>query len=139
MSKWLTQNEVLEILHEFPTSHCDRFELTMGSIHIMLNRVHETLKGKQVAVVPSGKSVSVDSPSVGIFCAAPEQAAPPFVKPGDRVSEDTIVGLIKVLQEIKWVQAKVGGTIVDICAQDGQFVEFGQTLFHIQTDGGVNL
>jgi biotin carboxyl carrier protein len=72
------------------------------------------------------------APLLGTFYVAPEPGAPPFVKVGQSITEDTTVGLIEVMKVFNSVRAGVKGTIVEVVAQNGQFVEFGQALFIVK-------
>jgi acetyl-CoA carboxylase biotin carboxyl carrier protein len=83
------------------------------------------------AAIPEGL-VPITAPLLGTFYVAPEPGAPPFVKVGETVTEDTTVGLIEVMKVFNSVRAAVKGTIVEVVAQNGQFVEFGQTLFIVK-------
>jgi acetyl-CoA carboxylase biotin carboxyl carrier protein len=83
------------------------------------------------AAIPEGM-LPIIAPLLGTFYVAPEPGAPPFVKVGQQITEDTTVGLIEVMKVFNSVRAAVSGTIVEVVAQNGQFVEFGQTLFIVK-------
>jgi len=74
----------------------------------------------------------ITAPLLGTFYVAPEPGAPPFVKVGDLVNEDTTVGLVEVMKVFNSVRAAVKGTVVEVVAQNGQFVEYGETLFLVK-------
>ena len=76
--------------------------------------------------------LAVTAPLLGTFYVAPEPGAPPFVKVGDMVNEDTTMGLIEVMKVFNSVRAAVKGTVVEVVVQNGQFVEYGQTLFLVK-------
>jgi acetyl-CoA carboxylase biotin carboxyl carrier protein len=76
--------------------------------------------------------VPITAPLLGTFYMAPEPGAPPFVQVGAAVTEDTTVGLIEVMKVFNSVRASVSGTVVQAVAQNGQFVEYGQTLFLVK-------
>ena len=76
--------------------------------------------------------LTVTAPLLGTFYVAPEPGAPPFTHVGANVTEDTTVGLIEVMKVFNSVRAGVQGTIVEVVAQNGQFVEYGQTLFLVK-------
>jgi acetyl-CoA carboxylase biotin carboxyl carrier protein len=76
--------------------------------------------------------LTVTAPLLGTFYVAPEPGAPPFTHVGANVTEDTTVGLIEVMKVFNSVRAGVKGTIVEVVAQNGQFVEYGQTLFLVK-------
>ena len=81
--------------------------------------------------IPEGM-LPIIAPLLGTFYVAPEPGAPPFVKVGQQITEDTTVGLIEVMKVFSSVRATVKGTIVELVVQNGQFVEFGQTLFIVK-------
>ena len=83
--------------------------------------------------VPEGM-LPITAPLLGTFYVAPEPGAPPFVKVGQQITEDTTVGLIEVMKVFNSVRSTVKGTIVELVVQNGQFVEFGQTLFIVKPD-----
>ena len=83
------------------------------------------------ATIPDGM-LPITAPLLGTFYVAPEPGAPPFVKVGQQITEDTTVGLIEVMKVFNSVRATVKGTIVEVVAQNGHFVEFGQTLFIVK-------
>jgi acetyl-CoA carboxylase biotin carboxyl carrier protein len=76
--------------------------------------------------------LTVTAPLLGTFYVAPEPGAPPFTHVGATVTEDTTVGLIEVMKVFNSVRAGAKGTIVEVVAQNGQFVEYGQTLFLVK-------
>jgi acetyl-CoA carboxylase biotin carboxyl carrier protein len=80
-------------------------------------------------------TVPIKAPMVGTFYITPEPGAPPFVEVGSRVDEDKTVGLIEVMKVFNAVKSGARGTIVEICVQGGQFVEYGQTLLLVKPDG----
>lgn len=86
---------------------------------------------KPAATIPDGMA-AITAPLLGTFYVAPEPGAPPFVKVGQQITEDTTVGLIEVMKVFNSVRATVKGTIVEVVAQNGQFVEFGQPLFIVK-------
>jgi acetyl-CoA carboxylase biotin carboxyl carrier protein len=83
------------------------------------------------AAIPEGM-VAITAPLLGTFYVAPEPGAPPFVQVGQQITEDTTCGLIEVMKVFNSVRATVKGTIVELVAQNGQFVEFGQPLFIVK-------
>jgi acetyl-CoA carboxylase biotin carboxyl carrier protein len=85
----------------------------------------------KTAAIPDGM-VPVTAPLLGTFYVAPEPGAPPFVQVGSTVTEDTTVGLIEVMKVFNSVRAGVKGVVNEVVAQNGQFVEHGETLFLVK-------
>lgn len=73
----------------------------------------------------------VKSPMVGVFYAASEPGAKPFVQVGDRVKKGDVLCLVEVMKQNSEITALRDGEIADICVQDGSVVEYGQTLFKL--------
>ncbi|WP_227002543.1 acetyl-CoA carboxylase biotin carboxyl carrier protein [Salicibibacter kimchii] len=75
---------------------------------------------------------SIKSPIVGTFYRASEPEAAPFIKEGDPVHEETVVGIVEAMKLFNEVSADVEGEIVDILVEDGAFVEHGEPLFIVK-------
>ena len=73
----------------------------------------------------------VKSPMVGVFYASPSPDAEPFVKVGSKVKKGDTLCIIEAMKLMNDVVAEEDGEIVEICAENGALVEFGQTLFKI--------
>ena len=73
----------------------------------------------------------IKSPMVGIFYAAPAPDAEPFVKVGSKVKKGDTLCIIEAMKLMNDVVAETDGEIVEICAENGSLVEFGQILFKI--------
>lgn len=76
--------------------------------------------------------MAVTAPLLGTFYVAPEPGAPPFVSVGQQINEDTTCGLIEVMKVFNSVRAGVKGTVVEVVAANGGFVEFGQPLIIVK-------
>jgi acetyl-CoA carboxylase biotin carboxyl carrier protein len=77
-------------------------------------------------------TVEVRSPIMGLFYAKPDPSSPPFVSVGSEVDEGSTVGLVEVMKVFNAVPAGTKGVIAEICVENGQMVEIGQTLFRIR-------
>ena len=71
---------------------------------------------------------------LGVFYRAEAPGATPFVETGTRVEADTVVCLIEVMKMMNSVAAGVSGTLVEVCAENGALVEYGQALFRVEPD-----
>ncbi|WP_053367083.1 acetyl-CoA carboxylase biotin carboxyl carrier protein [Bacillus sp. FJAT-27245] len=75
------------------------------------------------------------SPMVGTFYQSPSPDADAYVKPGSKVSPDSIVCIVEAMKLFNEIEAEVSGEIVEILVKDGQLVEYGQPLFLVKTAG----
>lgn len=157
----LSEDDVLHILKLIDESHFDYFQLEVGDLKITVSKgepIPLTTTPSAPAAAPAAAAVSkpapaaaptqkpeapkavaippgmapITAPLLGTFYIAPEPGAPPFVKVGDAVTEDTTVGLIEVMKVFNSVRSGVKGVVTEAVAQNGQFVEHGQTLFLVK-------
>lgn len=75
----------------------------------------------------------IKSPMVGTFYSKPEPSAEAFVKVGDKVKKGQTLCIIEAMKLMNEIEAEYDGEIVEICAQDDNMVEFGETLFKISS------
>ena len=69
---------------------------------------------------------------VGVFYAAPTEDSEPFIKEGDHVKKGDTLCVIEAMKLMNEITAEQDGTIVEICAQNGQAVEYGTPLFRYE-------
>ena len=83
--------------------------------------------------VPSEQDgITVKSPMVGTFYAAPSPEALPFVKIGQSVKEGDPLCIIEAMKTMNPIEADVSGKIKAILVDNGSPVEFDQPLFVIE-------
>lgn len=80
--------------------------------------------------VPEGNIVK--SPLVGTFYVAPAEDAEPFVTEGSQVKKGQTLGIVEAMKLMNEIESEFEGTVVEILAENGQMVEFGQPLFRIK-------
>ena len=80
---------------------------------------------------PDEDGYLVPAPMVGTFYSASTPGAAPYVQVGDRVSEGDTLCIIEAMKMMNQIEADVSGTIKSIRVQNGEPIEYGQTLFVI--------
>lgn len=86
------------------------------------------------AAAAEGNLLTVKSPMVGVFYAAPAENAKPYVAVGDRVEKGTVLCILEAMKLMNEITAEESGVIAEICATNGQMVEFGTELFRIRRE-----
>ena len=76
--------------------------------------------------------ISIKSPMVGVFNAAPAENAEPFVSVGDRVEKGRTICIIEAMKLMNEISAEESGIIEEVCVANGQVVEYGTELFRIR-------
>lgn len=148
----LTRADIDEILKLVDGSDFDELKLEMGDLKLELRRrgasapaaapapapvpvavpVAKPAEPIPAPVVASSGGSEIPAPLLGTFWHAPRPGAQPFVRPGDAVQADTIIGIIEVMKLMNSVPAGIAGTVLEITAPNGELVEHGQTLLRIQ-------
>ena len=83
------------------------------------------------AAAPKKNLIEIKSETVGTYFAQPKPGEPPYVKLGDKITPNKVVGLVEVMKTYNELQAGCSGIIVEILVKDSQSVEFGQVLFRV--------
>ena len=74
----------------------------------------------------------VKSPIVGTFYRKPSPESEPFVKSGDTVKKGDVLCIIEAMKMMNEIKSDFDGKIISIEIDDGQPVEFGQTVIVIK-------
>ncbi|HPB67501.1 MAG TPA: acetyl-CoA carboxylase biotin carboxyl carrier protein [Candidatus Omnitrophota bacterium] len=75
----------------------------------------------------------ISSPMVGTFYRAPSPESPPFVEQGQTVEIGQVVCIVEAMKLMNEIKSEVRGKIVKIAVDNAEPVEFGQTLFEIES------
>jgi biotin carboxyl carrier protein len=135
--KKLDYDDVHQIFNRMKESKFEEIRLEFGNLKIDLKKsASDVMTSRPPALSaeePEGKElIPVTAPMLGLFFRSSKPGDPPLVKPGQEVREEDVVCIIEVLQERHPVKSGMGGRIKQICAQDGQLVEFKQPLFLVE-------
>ena len=71
----------------------------------------------------------VSAPLVGTFYRASSPDAAPFVEVGNRVEPGDVLCVIEAMKLMNDIKAEFAGEVVEVLAENGQAVEYGQPLF----------
>jgi acetyl-CoA carboxylase biotin carboxyl carrier protein len=86
---------------------------------------------------PEETGFQVTAPMVGTFYASSSPGSAPYVQVGDRVNEGDTLCIIEAMKMMNQIEADVSGKIKSIRIQNGEPVEYGQTLFVIDQRNAV--
>ena len=149
----LTAADIAEIARLLDESHFTDLKLETGGIKLRIRREggnwapryeddedeaapaaaasEPTPLGQEAGAARAGE-VDVPAPLLGNFYEAPRPGDPPFVQPGDAVTEETVIGIIEVMKLMNPIRAGVAGTVVALLAPNGSAVEEGQALIRVK-------
>jgi len=137
----LSHDDVTEILRIIDESDVDelRVETEGFKLHVVRRGAATSAPaGEPAATTATASSdtarddlLAVPSPMLGTFYRAESPGATPFVEVGAEVEPDTTVCIIEVMKMMNSVAAGVSGRVVEICARNGELVEYGAPLFRV--------
>ena len=128
--------ELVDSLKEFDLTE---LEYQDGPTKIKVSKASKAIEQiKTSAVVSANKSVlkfsdesegiRVKSPIIGTAYLAPEPGAKKFVEIGDKIKKGQTVMIVEAMKTMNHVPSTADGEVKKILIEDGQPVEFGQTL-----------
>jgi acetyl-CoA carboxylase biotin carboxyl carrier protein len=154
----LTDDDVREILRIIDESRLDELRIDMPDFQLHVRRgaapppapaqpPPRAAPQSQPAAAPepaqpepapdpsANGAATIDAPMLGTFYRASAPGEQPFVEVGSQVDPDTVVCLIEVMKMMNSVKAGVTGTVVEVCADNAEVVEYGEPLFRGDAGG----
>ena len=128
--------ELVENLKEFELTELDYQD---GQTRIKVSKASKGMEQvKTSSVVSPNKSVlkssdqsegiRIKSPIIGTAYLAPEPGAKKFIKVGDKIKKGQTVMIVEAMKTMNHIPSTSDGEVKKILVEDGQPVEFGQTL-----------
>ena len=128
--------ELVDNLKEFELTELEYQE---GQTKIKVSKASRGIEQvKTSAIVSPNKSVlkssdesegvRVKSPIIGTAYLAPEPGAKKFIEVGDKIKKGQTVMIVEAMKTMNHVPSTSDGEVKKILIEDGQPVEFGQTL-----------
>ena len=153
----LSHEDVQEILHNLDETEYDELTLETERFTLHLKRdgdgkgwTQETntvssLKPQATSIntklpeqnteepAPTEKGLlDIRAPMVGTFYRSAKPGADPYIDTGSQVKKNTVIGIIEVMKLMNSIPAGLSGELVEILAEDAQFVEKGQLLMRVK-------
>ena len=104
-----------------------------------LEDLKKSLKGQDIINSNESDEEKIDvsgelvkSPIVGTAYLSPEPGAKPFVSVGKKIKKGETLLIVEAMKTMNHVPATKEGIVKKICVEDGQPVEFGQTIIILQ-------
>ena len=84
----------------------------------------------QAQNIKSGTEIT--SPIIGTAYHAPEPGAKKFVEIGKKIKKGDTIMIVEAMKTMNHVPSTADGVVKEICVEDGQPVEFGQTIIILE-------
>ena len=132
--------ELTEYLNEF---NLTEIEYTDKDTKIKVSKSNPTSSNQVVSVAASApilaeaksnvvSGIEVKSPIIGTAYHSPEPGAKKFSEIGKRIKKGETVMIIEAMKTMNHVPSTADGIIKEICVEDGQPVEYGQTIIIVE-------
>jgi acetyl-CoA carboxylase biotin carboxyl carrier protein len=145
----LTDDDVREILRIVDESDVDELQIQTDDFSLHVSRRGALLSppiAEPPAVAPGTErkpdpepptkpdedTAVVPSPMLGTFYRAEAPGEAPFVEVGSTVQPDSTVCIIEVMKMMNSVAAGITGTVIEVCAENGELVEHGDPLIRVR-------
>jgi|TARA_B100001079_G_scaffold214444_1_gene188997 acetyl-CoA carboxylase biotin carboxyl carrier protein len=104
-----------------------------------LEDLKKLLKNDETSIVDNlvkedieiSKSV-IKSPIVGTAYLSPQPGAKPFVSVGKKIKKGETIIIVEAMKTMNHVPTTSDGVVKKVCVEDGQPVEFGQTIIVLE-------
>jgi len=105
----------------------------------VLEDLKKSLKGNEIInsddlieeEINDSKTV-IKSPIVGTIYLSPEPGAKPFVSIGKKIKKGETLLIVEAMKTMNHVPSTADGVVKKVCVEDGQPVEFGQTIIILE-------
>ena len=132
--------ELSDYLEEF---NLTELEYTEKDTKIKVSKNNVTLsnqahsKNEKAAETSNTKAmnisgIQVTSPIIGTAYHAPEPGAKKFVEIGKKIKKGETIMIVEAMKTMNHVPSTSDGVVKEICVEDGQPVEFGQTIIILE-------
>ena len=76
--------------------------------------------------------LEIKSPIIGTAYHAPEPGAKKFIEIGKKIKKGDTIMIVEAMKTMNHVPSTADGVVKEICVEDGQAVEFGQTIIILE-------
>ena len=135
--------ELSDYLKEF---NLTEIEITEKDTKIKVSKNNVSISNQPQVISPSSPATSlaptqnqniisgteITSPIIGTAYHAPEPGAKKFVEIGKKIKKGDTIMIVEAMKTMNHVPSTADGVVKEICVEDGQPVEFGQTLIILE-------
>ncbi len=132
--------ELSEYLDEFNLNEIEYTDkdtkIKVSKNNVLINNQSKLLKDdliqKSKEKDSSKSGIEVISPIIGTAYHSPEPGAKKFVEVGKKIKKGDTVMIVEAMKTMNHVPSTSDGIVKEICVDDGQPVEFGQTIIILE-------
>ncbi len=135
--------ELRDCLDEF---NLNEIEYSYKDTKIKVSKNNVSISNQSQAISPSSavsssapsqtqnikSGTEITSPIIGTAYHAPEPGAKKFIEIGKKIKKGDTIMIVEAMKTMNHVPSTADGVVKEICVQDGQPVEFGQTIIILE-------
>ena len=106
--------------------------VSINNPNIQSQQNDSSQENKSAVEQKSDLSKKITSPIIGTAYHAPEPGAKKFVEIGKKIKKGDTVMIVEAMKTMNHVPSSHDGVVKEICVEDGQAVEFGQTIIILE-------
>jgi acetyl-CoA carboxylase biotin carboxyl carrier protein len=125
----LTEIEITEKDTKIKVSK-NNVSISNQTIPASVSNSNLTVASQSAEIVKSGTEIT--SPIIGTAYHAPEPGAKKFVEVGKKIKKGDTIMIVEAMKTMNHVPSTHDGVVKEICVDDGQPVEFGQTIIILE-------
>jgi len=131
--------ELTEYLNEFNLTEIEYTEKDIkvkvskssGSNLASIKEIKSEIKTENIKI-DNVSGTEVPSPIIGTAYLAPEPGGKKFVEVGKKINKGDTIMIVEAMKTMNHVPSTADGVVKEICVEDGQPVEFGQTIIILE-------
>ena len=135
--------ELTDYLNEFNLTELEYTEkdtkIKVSKNNLSISNEHQVISpslSEKSLITPQTQNVKsgteITSPIIGTAYHAPEPGAKKFVEIGKKIKKGDTVMIVEAMKTMNHVPSTADGVVKEICVDDGQPVEFGQTIIVLE-------
>ena len=138
-----TIQELSNYLNEF---NLTEIEITEKDTKVKVSKNNISISSQPQVISPSSPTTNsaptqtqniksgteITSPIIGTAYHAPEPGAKKFVEIGKKIKKGDTIMIVEAMKTMNHVPSTADGVVKEICVEDGQPVEFGQTIIILE-------
>ena len=142
----IDKNIIKELSNYLDEFNLTEIEITEKDTKIKVSKNSFSISNQPQVIPPSSPVISsvptqtqnirsgteITSPIIGTAYHAPEPGAKKFVEIGKKIKKGDTIMIVEAMKTMNHVPSTADGVVKEICVEDGQPVEFGQTLIILE-------
>ena len=135
LSNYLDEFGLTEIEY---TDKDTKIKVSKNSISVNQQPINLSTPQSNNTIRDTGKTqnlktgIEVTSPIIGTAYHSPEPGAKKFVEIGKKIKKGDTIMIVEAMKTMNHVPSTADGTVKEICVEDGQPVEYGQTIIILE-------